>query len=600
MLVFSIFVLIASSIKFKMNNHPIRNSLKTLLFLVIALTACKQKQTTKDFHKAKGSVAYGGTLRISEVEPRQTLFPISIADNISAEVANQLYEGLLKLNPKDLSIIPGLATRWTIDSTRTKYTFYLKKGVFFHDNDCFSNSHGREVKAPDFKYSFELICTQRPDNNAFSQIFKDILKGANKYYDASSKGKPDFDVEGIKVIDDYTLELILEKPRYTFLYSLALPATVVVPFEALEKYGTQASVGTGPFIFVQESEPDMDKTTLLIRNEKYHGEDELGNRLPYLDSVIIRTYNSEQLAFEAFKNNEVDLVYKLPALSVKKIVQENIANFQSTKPKFILELNPQMSTQFYEFVTQEGKFKDKRIRQAISYAIDRNNLVDNVLNGEAFMPGIYGISPPVFKGYNNNSIKGYNYDVKKAKALMAEAGFPDGKGFPKITIELNSGGSRHIKVALEVQKQLRENLNINMDLLVVPFAQKLRDAKYGKGDFFRSSWIADYPNPATFLQVLYGKTVPSNIHDASVPNTSRYISFEFDRLYEKGLAAASAEESFKYFLEAEQIAMNDAPVMVLWYDSNYRLLHSRVHGLFNNSVQYRDFSKTYIVNENVK
>jgi oligopeptide transport system substrate-binding protein len=574
-----------------MNKYITIKGIVGIFLFSLFLIACKQ-QVIKEKHVAKGPVSYGGTLRISEVEPRQTLFPISIADNISAEVALQIYEGLLKLNAKDLSIMPALAERWVMDSSHTVYTFYLKKGVHFQDNDCFPNGAGREVKASDFKYSFELLCSQRNDNNAFSQVFKGILKGASKYYEASSKGKPNFEIQGLKIIDDYTLQLSLERPLYTFIYLLALPSTVVIPFEAVEKYGTNATVGTGPFIFVSAEEAD--RNTLLVRNEKYHGMDEYGNKLPYLDTITIKTFNSEQLAFEAFRKEDIDLVYKLPALSVKQIVQENIANFQSSQPRFILELNPQMSTQYYEFVTQEGKFKDKRVRQAISYAIDRNYLIDNVLNGEAFMPGIHGISPPVFKGYDNNRIKGYTYDVVKARRLLAEAGFPEGKGFPKITLELNSGGSRNIKVALEVQKQLRENLNINMDLLVVPFSQKIMDAKFAKGDFFRSSWIADYPNPASFLEVLYGKTVPPNLELPSLPNTSRYINFEFDRLYEKGLAAASAAESYKYFIEAEQIAMNDAPVVVLWYDSNYRLLHSRVNGLFNNSVQYRDFSKTFI------
>lgn len=572
-----------------------RNFTKGFLFLFLflfVLSGCKETKI-KEERIAKGGVVFGGTLRIGEVEPYQTLFPIAIADNISAEIALQIYEGLLKFNTKDLSIIPGLAEKWEIDSTGTKYTFHLKKGVFFHDDNCFPNGAGREVKAADFKYSFELLCTQRPDNNAFSVVFKDNLKGANKYYGASKQGKPDFEVEGIKVINDYTFQLTLEKPLNTFIYALAMPATVVIPVEAVEKYGNKVRVGSGPFIC--SAAQDSSRTIILVRNTKYHGADKHGNQLPYLDSVIVKSYKTEQLAFEEFQKENVDLVYKLPASSIKDIVQQNIADFQSASPKFIVELGPQMVTQFYEFVTQAGTFKDKRVRQAISYAVNRSRIVENVLNGEAYMPGIYGISPPVFKGYNNIKIVGYNYDVEKAKRLMAEAGFPDGKGFPKVTLELNSGGSRNTNVALEVQKQLKENLNINIDLMVVPFSQKINDAKYAKGDFFRSSWIADYPSPASFLQLLYGKTVPAKIEDPSLPNVSRYINIDFDRLYEKGLAAASIEEGYKYFLEAEQLAMKDAPLLVLWYDANYRLLNSRVKNLVNNPIQYRDFSQTYIV-----
>lgn len=558
----------------------------------MGLSACKENKT-KEGRIANGKITLGGTLRISEVEPYQTLFPIAIADNLSAEIALQVYEGLLKFNTSDLSVIPGIAEKWEIDSTRTKYTFHLKKGVFFHDDNCFSNGVGREVKAADFKYSFELLCTQRSDNNSFALIFKDNLKGANKYYKASANGKPDFDVEGIKVIDDYTLQLSLEKPLYTFIYFLALPATVVIPLEAVEKYGNKTKVGSGPFIFA--SDEDSSQTIVLVRNKKYYGTDTLGNKLPYLDSVIIKSFKTELLAFEEFQKGNIDLVFRIPSVSIKNIVQQNIADFQSANPKYIIELSPQMSTQFYEFVTQAGTFKDRRVRQAISYAIDRNRIVENILNGEAFMPGIYGIVPPVFANYSNTKIVGYKHDVEKAKKLLAEAGFPDGKGFPKITLELNSGGVRNTNVALEIQKQLKENLNIKMDLMIVPFSQKINDAKNAKGDLFRSSWIADYPNPASFLQLLYGKTVPAKIEDPSVPNISRYINVEFDRLFEKGLAAGSVKEGYKYFLEAEQLAMKDAPLLILWYDANYRLLNSKVKNLHNNPIQYRDLSRTYIV-----
>ncbi len=573
-----------------------KNFIKASLYFIIVLfilPGCKENKV-KEIRKPKGGVIFGGALRISEVEAWQTLFPIAIADNISAEIANQIYEGLLKFNTKDLSVIPGLAEKWELDNSRTVYTFHLKRGAHFQDNDCFANGIGREVKAQDFKFSFELLCTQRKDNNSYPLIFKDILKGANRYYEASVDGKPAFGVEGIKVIDDYTLQLILDKPHYTFIYSLALPATVVIPKEAIEKYGIKSTVGSGPFVFASQDEAS--KSVVLVRNEKYHGQDKLGNQLPYLDSVIIKTFKTEQLAYDEFAKENIDLVYRLPAESIKEIVQQNIADFQSMNPKFILELSPQMSTQFYEFITQAGTFKDKRVRQAISYAIDRSRIVDNVLNGEAYMPGIYGVTPPVFSKYNNTHISGYNYDVAKAKVLLAEAGFPDGRGFPKITLELNSGGARNTNVALEVQKQLKENLNINMDLLLVPFARKINDEKNANGEFFRSSWIADYPNPSSFLQLLYGKTVPSKIEDPSVPNVSRYINTKFDELFEKGLAASSIEEGYKYFLQAEQIAMNDAPLLILWYDANYRLLNSKVKGLQNNPIQYRDFSETYISN----
>lgn len=573
--------------------------MKKILLLVLLISvstvyySCKGKK--KVSRVAKGDRNYGGTFRLSETEPYQTLFPLSIYDAVSAHIATQMYEGLIKFNPADLLIIPSLAEKWDIDTSGRVYTFYLKKGVRFHDDPCFPDGKGREVKASDFKYSFELICTQSPDNNSFAGTFKDKILGANKYFEASSTGKPDFEVEGIKILDDYTLQLLLEKPTSSFLYTLASTTLSVVPKEAVEKYGKESKVGTGPFIFTEEKHSPA--SVILVSNKNYHAIDKFGNQLPYLDSVIFLFYTSQQKELEEFRKGNLDMLYRLPAESVKDVVEKEITSFQGKNAKYILERSPEMATQFYELVTTKGVFKNKKVRLAFSYAIDREKILDNVLNGEGYGLGINGLSPPAFKDYDISKIKGYGLDVEKARKLLSEAGYPDGKGFPKITLELNSGGNRHINVAEEVQKQLKENLNIDIDLNIVPFGQKLEDSKYARADMFRSSWIADYPSPENFLTLLYGNLVPASIKEPSFPNVARYKNPEFDKLYEQGMMAKSREESYKYFMEAEQLAMHDAPLLILWYDENFRLLQSRVRNFPNNGMQYRDLSIVYFSSE---
>ena len=199
---------------------------------------------------AKGNRSYGGTFRINETEKYQTLYPMSITDVISANVAFQIYEGLVKFNPKDItSVLPSIAESWKMDSSGTVYTFVLKKDVKFHDDACFPDGKGRNVKAADVKYSFELACSNSPDNANFGGTYSNRIKGANEYYEGKSA-----EVSGIKVLDDYTVQITLNVRSSSFLYILAGQAGYIIPKEAVDKYGNMAHIGTGPFSFVEPSD----------------------------------------------------------------------------------------------------------------------------------------------------------------------------------------------------------------------------------------------------------------------------------------------------------------------------------------------------------
>lgn len=562
-----------------------------ILSVAVLLSSCSNSTSDGGTERvAKGDKVYGGTLRVNETEQFLTLNPASITDIGSAHIANQIYEGLVKFNPKDLSVIPSLAEKWEIDAAGTTYTFHLKKGVMFQDNECFPDGKGREVKSSDFKFSFELLCTDSKDNSNFAATFQDRVVGANKFF-AASKGKPTGSIDGIKTPDDYTISITLTSPSASFLFALASPVTSVIAKEAYEKYGTDIKVGTGPFIFVENGSTDK---ALLKRNDNYHGKDSLGNQLPFLDSVVISFLPTKKQELDNFQNGNLDMVIGLPSESIKDMVESQIADFQNKPPKYVLERSPEMASQYYEFNMTKEPFNNIKVRQAFSYAIDRNKIVEDVLRGEAYGPAINGISPPSFKGYDITKITGYDFDAEKAKKLLAEAGYPNGKGFPKVKIELNSGGAKNTNVVLEIQKQLMEVLNVNVDFEVVPQKQKMEDAKYARAEIFRAAWIADFPSPENFLWILYGATVPADLSQPSYPNTPRYKNEEFDKLFDAGKSAKTQEEGYADLLKAEQIMMNDAPVMMLWYDENYRLVKSNVRNLFSNPMRYRDYSGVYL------
>lgn len=581
-----------------------------LTFLCAGLVIFQSCDTTKEgsagasleLREAKGGKYYGQVLRINESDYFKNLFPHHIIDAISYRIASQVYEGLLKFNPQDLTLVKGLAEDYSVDSTNTVYTFKLRKGVMFHDDESFQGGKGREVTAEDLKYCYTLLCTQYPNNQGFT-VFKDILKGANEYYAATANNqKPDFEVEGMKVLDKYTIQFTLTEPNSIFLYNLARPFTFIFPKEAYEKYGLEMrthAVGTGPF---QVQHIEEGTSVILKRNDNYYAYDEDGNRLPYVDGIKIKFIQDRKTELLEFKKGNLDLMYRLPTDYIIEILEE--ANTKKGEyGHYQLQRTPEMATHIYAFLNK-GMFSNKNVRKAFSFAIDRKKILEAVLNGEGFAPGYHGITPPVTvfkeKGYDVDKIKGYDKNLDSARFYINKAGYPDGKGFPKIVLDLNADGERNIPVAEEIQKQLKDNLNIDVELNLVPQAQLVEKMITGQSTFFRVGWIADYPHPENFLWLFYGKTVPSDDKQISYPNMLRYKNPKFDELYEKGLNAKTEEETYKYFLMAENVLMEDAPAIMLWYDEGYNMLQDNLRNFHSNAMNYRDFTRVYLVPKNLQ
>ena len=541
--------------------------------------------------EAKGGRIYGGTLKVNETDPYVSLFPHAISDAISNNIANQIYEGLVRVDTKKITQVqPCIAESWQISEDGTVYTFKLRKGVMFHNDACFPEGVGREANASDFKYSFEQLCTPSEDNLLFE--FRNFVKGAKAYYEAGKNGKPSFELEGVKVLSDYELQITLNAPSSSFLYILTGPAGYIIPHEAVEKYGSKMKIGTGPFIFSSTSTED---NILLLKNPAYHRTDSLGNKLPFLDSVIISFISEKTKELEAFKKGDIHLIFGLPSASISEMVEQQIADFSSKKPKFYLQRNSELMTQYYQFNISRKPFDNVKVRQAFSYAIDRDKIISDVLNTEAFGPGICGLTPPGISGYDITEIRGYTFNPEKAKKLLAEAGYPDGKNFPKVNIEVNSGGGKYADVVEEVKKQLKNVLNVDVDYIVVPFVQKVEDSKFGKTEMFRSGWVADYPSPENFLRTLYGKDVPDSMNVPSYPNSVRYRNSAYDSLVEKGSKERIQDSAYVDFMKAEQMMMNDAPVIILWYGENLKMIHSYVKNFYFNPMNFKDFSEVYIM-----
>ncbi len=565
------------------------------LFLVcIVVLSCGPSGPNHDGpdKAAKGGVYYGGVFRMNEVEDFKSLYPPNITEVVGHRIGNQIYEGLVKLDQEDLTVQPCIAEKWEVNDDATQFTFYIRKGVMFHDDECFDGGKGRELKASDVKYCLDKICEVFPENQMF-WLFKDKVKGANEYHDACKNGNaPASGVSGIKVIDDYTLQVDLDYPFGLFLKILSHSACWVYPKEAFDKYGIDLrvkAVGTGPFRVKNIKEGEA---AILERNPVYWGIDQYGNTLPYLQGIRFSFIKEKKTELLEFKKGNLDMVFRLPLEMIDEVAGELESAKKGGIPPFEMQVVPAMSIFYYGFQHKSDIFSNKDVRMAFNYAIDRESIVTYTLQGEG-RPGIHGIVPP-FKGYSYDQIKGFEYDPDKAREHMEKAGYANGKGFPEITLRINSGGGdRNVHTAEVIQKMLNENLNIKVEIEILQWAQHLDAYETGKSQFWRTGWIADYPDPENFLNLLYGEHVPPELNDRSFINSVRYQSAEFDSLFRLALREPDEKKRYDLFRQADQAAIYDAAIMPIFYDENTRLVQVDVKNFPANAMEYRDLTEVY-------
>ncbi|MCC7301104.1 MAG: ABC transporter substrate-binding protein [Bacteroidia bacterium] len=577
--------------------------MKRLIYLLaagaMALSSCGPDEGSGGEKKdAKGNVFYGDVLKMNEVEDFRSLYPLDVTEVTSQRIANQIYEGLVRLSQADLKVIPGLAEKWEKNADATVWTFYLRQNASFHDDECFPDGKGRAVTAEDFKYSFDKLCESKANNQQFYVTFKDRVQGANEYFESTAKGSPMAGgVSGVKVLDPYTLQITLNFPFAGFDNILTMPGCWVFPKEAVDKYGENMRtkcVGTGPFRVKTIEEGNV---VVLERNNNYWATDEFGNQLPYLDGVKFTFIKEKKQEMLAFRQGEVDMIFRIPTEMHGQILSE-FKDAKGGNTPFVLQMVPAMSLTYYGFQNQGQVFNNKKVRQAFNYAIDRDKIIGNILKGEG-IAGKYGMVPPVDnfsdKGYEFEKLKGYSFEPDMARKLLADAGFPNGKGFPSVTLQINSGGAdRNVLTAQLIQSQLKEVLNINVEIDMMPFAQHLDKLETGKTDFWRTGWIADYPDPETFLTILYGTHVPAKLEERSSVNSVRFLNARFDSLFGAAMREVDDKRRYDLYLMADQVALEEAAYMPIFYEENYRLVQNWVKNFDANAMEYRDMTRVFV------
>ena len=558
--------------KLKRSSLPVTALLTLLIFTFIIGCAKKEESPTKTESLL---LKRGGIFRDSVLSSVTGFDPVKTIDVATLRLGQQIYQCLVEID-ENLTIVPLLAESWETPDNKI-WTFHIRKGVKFHDDPAFTGNKGREITAHDIKYSFERLLNPGA-KTVGSWIFNDIVNGAKEYFDGKVK-----EVAGFKVIDDYTFRIELVKPFYPLLTRLSLYLCSIVPREGIEKYGEeygQHPIGTGPFILTKLV-PDQE--IVLSKNTHYWEKDVDGNQLPYLDGVKIKFIREEMIQFKEFEAGNLD-VSDIPTAMYPSIVDES-RMLHGKYSGYQLKTAPAIEVQYYVFILAEKTFvTNKSLRQAFNYAIDKESIVRNVLKGRAIVAK--GVIPHGLLAYNPD-LKGYSYSIEAAKEKLKEAGYPDGQGLPEFKLVIDTGVLTEA-VATAIQSQLLQ-VGVRAKIEITQFNTLLEMAAKGKASIFRLWFAASYPEPELFfIQFLSGYWPPLGF------NFARYTNPKFDDVFSKATQAISESERIKYYREAEQIVVDDAPWIFLYHPEAAKILQPYMRNYQFNGLQLSKYKYIWI------
>ncbi len=485
-----------------------------------------------------GTEHQGGVYRRPLPQSPVTLDPARPNDIYGRTIANQLFDGLVQFDGV-LAIRPAIAETWTASRDGLVWTFNLKKGVKFHN--------GREVTAEDVVYSFTRIVDPRT-KSAGAPLFMKI-KGAREFAEGRANR-----VEGLVALDPHTLQITLAESQTPFVSSLAVGFAKVVPREVVEKLGEdfgRRPVGTGPFKFVEWI---RDKQIVLAANPDYF------EGPPNLDRLEYRIFNGNALddMFGDFQRGNLE-DSGIPARERPRLINGR---------KYQFVRRPGLGISFLGINTTQKPLDDPRVRQAINYAIDRRSIMREIYQDQ-YLPGV-GILPPGTYGYDPKLV-GYPYNPKKATELLAEAGYPGGKGLPVLHIwsarKTDEAAAEHEVIvrnlaAVGIRAEVHYNTN---------WPEYKAQVYEGKLPIFRYSWYADTPDPETFLGQLFDSR--------SADNITKFRNSTVDALLQRARLESEVQKKLQLYQEVERQIVGNAPVLVLSYYSYERVFQPYVKGI---------------------
>ncbi len=549
----------------------IKSKFKKMSVLLLALTVsasffgCSQKGGKS----GEGDKKTPQVIRYNLGADPKTLDPALNAAVDGATVLSNAFEGLMRLDDKDQPIY-GVAEKYDVSKDGLNYTFYLRKDAKWSD--------GKPVKAQDFEYAWKRALD--PANAAEYAYQLYYLKNGEAYN--TKKAKPE-DV-GVKAENDTTLKVTLEYPTIYFLSLMAFPTYFPVRQDIVEKAPKEWAnkpetyVSNGPF---KMSEWKPKDTITFVKNDNYWNA-----KTVKLDKIEYKMIEDATSSLSAFKTGQLDLIEAPPAQETPTLVKEGIA-----------KIYPSLSTYFYCInLTDKAEsldkdlakaLKDPKVRKALALAINRKEIVENVTKGGQ-VPAVSFV-PKGIKETPSKDFQGKEYfkpegDVAEAKKLLAEAGYPDGKGFPKVTLMFNTNQG-HQNIAQAVQDMWKKNLSIDVELKNEEWKvfQKTRNDK----NFLiaRHGWTGDYSDPMTFLDMW---VTNGGNNDAGYSNT------EYDKLINAAKRELDPAKRMSLLHQAEDVLMNDMPIIPVYYYTNVICEKEYVKGVRKSPLGFVFFDKAYV------
>lgn len=516
-----------------------------LIICVLLATGCTSTHTD-----GKKVFRYNEKDGIASLDPafaknRSTMWP-----------AHQLYNTLVETD-SNLHIIPSLAHSWDVSPDKRTWTFHIRTDVFFHDNEAFPGGRGRQMKAADVAYSFHRIIDPRTASSG-AWIFNDRIDSVAPFV----------------AVDDSTFQLRLRAPFNPILGILSMEYCSIIPREVVEHFGKDFRshpCGTGPFRFKSWEEG---QALILLKNERYFEKDSTGRRLPYLDAVKVSFNDEKATEFLLFRQGQLEFINEIDPSFKDEVLTKKGQLKAQWKGKIILSTHPYLNTEYLGILVdsasplvQGSPLRLRAVRQAINYGFDRRKMMLYLRNSLG-TPAESGFVPAGMPGFDSSIVKGFHYDPVHARQLLAEAGFPEGRGLPPIHLLTISD---YADFASFIVRELEE-VGLKIQVEVVQKSLLLEQTARSQALFFRGSWIADYPDAENYLSVFYSR-------NPAPPNYTRFRDPLFDRLYEQALLENNDSARYVLYRKMDQLIIDAAPVVPIWYDEVIRMLSPTVKGL---------------------
>ncbi len=536
----------------------------SVFFLLILLYACGER-------RGSGKMVF----RYNQEGGIPTLDPAFAKNQAIVWAVRQVFNTLVETDSL-LNIRPSLAKSWEVSPDRREYTFHLRTDVFFHDHALFPGGKGRKMTAADVAYSFKRLM--------------DPATASSGAWVFNGKVNPE---TGFTAVDDSTFRLTLLQPFQPVMGILSMQYCSVVPKEIVAHYGKdfrKHPVGTGPFQFFFW---DEGQGLVLHKNPRYHETDASGKRLPYLDAVQISFVDSKGTEFLLFRQGQLSFINEIDATFKDEVITRQGTLKKEWEGKIVMMKTPYLNTEYFGIVMDESKpgvknspLHDVRVRKAVNYGFDRVKMITYLRNNKG-IPATSGFVPAGLPSFDTAAVRGYYYDPVRARKLLAEAGYPNGKGMPGITLV---SIPLYADLADYAARQLQE-LGIKVQVEVMQRGPLIDMVAKSAVPFFRASWIADYPDAESFLAMFYSK-------NPAPPNYTRYNNPAYDQLYERALAETNDSLRYKLYQEMDRMIVADAPVIPVFYDMVMRFRQPNVLGLSSDGLNTLELRRVRIVEGN--